>query len=407
MRKTRILFTVRHGAFYPVIAGLTLAACSYYDSSLLAPVGAESGADAAEGGPQDASEDPDGASGDAVGDVPSDQSDAGCSRALPPDPPSVVDAGGDISFVVASSSIDFGDKPGGNPLEIGYDLDMRCTCQGEANGCLRESWATEEACDGPGGRDNMTGKFLASLGGLFSGLGSESWSQGTTEGLWSLLVKVSGYNGLPDDDRVKLDWYIPAEFFYFQDGGKDPPKWDGTDAWPIRTTSLVVPGDGVSWDLDKPVYFDDRAYVRDGVLVASVSTAKIHINADYVLEFTGGLLTAKVVNKDGAWVLEDGLVAGRWPLQNILSQISRTQDPVFNLPICTNSPVYPQVKKMICSFADICSGVGTPTTPCNAVSAGLRFSTAPARLGPIVETGPPSVYCAPEVDPAQDSCGAP
>ncbi len=404
MPKARILFTVRQAAPLRVVVGLILGACSYYDSSLLAPAGTDSGADAASDGPSDAGTDPDAAPGDAAGDGPSNDVDAGCTHALPPDPPSVVDAGGDISFVVASSSIDFGDKQGGNPLAIGYDLDMRCTCQGEGNGCLRESWASEEACDGPGGRDNMTGKFLTALGGLFSDLGSESWSQGTTEGLWSLLLKVSGYNGLPDDDRVRLDWYIPAEFFYFQDGGKDPPKWDGTDAWPIRTTCLVPPSDGGAWDLDKPQYFDDRAYVRDGVLVGSVSTARIHINADYVLEFSGGLLTAKVVNKNGAWVLEDGLVAGRWPLQNILSQISRTRDPVFDLPICTDSPVYPQIKKQICSFADVCSGVGTPTTPCDAVSAGLRFSTAPAKLGPIVETGPPNVYCAPEVDPAQDCC---
>ncbi|MFW5741603.1 MAG: hypothetical protein ACOC1F_14730 [Myxococcota bacterium] len=148
-----------HRPYHPARARLLL-----HDARLLEPTGAagqdnpsDAGMDAPEADvPHEASEEAGDASEEASPDAPQD---AGCTHALPPDPPGVNDAGGDISFIVAGLSIDFGDLPGSDPQEIGYDLDMRCTCP-ESNGCLRESWATYDACDGPGGRDNMTGKFL-------------------------------------------------------------------------------------------------------------------------------------------------------------------------------------------------------------------------------------------------------
>jgi hypothetical protein len=388
-----------------VVAWLLVAGCSYYDSSLLDPKGA-AGGDGGFDGATDASDASDASDeqSDAASDAPVDQqSDGGCVHALPPDPPGTVDGGGSLSFVVAASSIDFGDQDGSSPQEIGYDLDMRCTCP-EANGCMREAWAKEDGCDGLGGRDNMTGKFMAEVSVLYGGLGSKAWSEGLTKGDWSLLLRVRDYNGEANDDRVRVDWYIPAEFYRFQDGGKEPPKWDGTDEWPVRTGSLETPANGEPWDLDKTKYFDDRAYVTGGVLVGSVAAATIQVNEDYVLSITGGFLTAEVVEENGAWVLNNGIVAGRWPVQGILGQLSRIKDPVFQLPICTDNLVYDQIKSQICGFVDIFSGVGTPTTPCDAVSVGMRFETTPAQLGQLVEGTAPNTYCDPLVDPAFDSC---
>ena len=389
-----------------MVAWLLVAGCSYYDSSLLDPKGAAGGDGGFDGSTDVDASDANDEKPDAASDAPDDQqppSDGGCTHALPPDPPNVADAGGSISFVVAASSIDFGDQQTSNPLDIGFDLDMRCTCP-EANGCLRESWATVDGCDGPGGRDNMAGKFMSELAALFDNLGSKAWTEGLLRGSWSLLLRLRDYNGEADDDRVRLDWYIPAEYFTFQDGGTDPPKWDGTDEWPVRTGSLEVPANGEPWDLDKTLYHDDRAYVRDGVVVGSVSAATIQVNEEYQVSITGGFLTANVVQDNGVWVLKNGIVAGRWPVQGILSQVSRIKDPVFNLPICTDNPVYPQIKNQICSFVDIYSGVGTPTTPCDAVSVGMRFETVAAKLGALVLSGEPKVYCDPAVDPSFDSC---
>lgn len=398
----------------PVVLCL-LAGCSYYDSSLLEPAGGAGKGGSAGTGP-DASGDA-GDAGDAGGtgggagqDGGSDATDdgatppdGGCVSAQPPDPPAVADAGGEISFVVATSMIDFGDLPGSDPETIGFDLDMRCTCP-EANGCMREAWATADACDGPGGRDNMTGRFMKEVSTLFAGLGSEAWTEGMQQGTWSLLLRVRDYNGLPDDDRVRLDWYIPAEFYRLQDGGTEPPKWDGSDAWPIRKNSLETPPAGEPWDIDKTVYYDDRAYVTDGVLVASVSEATIEVTVDYHLTIVGAFMVADVVQEDGRWMLKNGTVAGRWPVENILGQISRIKDPIFDLYMCTDNLAYPQIKQEVCSIIDIYSGVGSPTTPCDAVSAGMRFDTMPAQLGGLVEPGEQTTYCDPAVDPAYDSC---
>ena len=380
-------------------------ACSYYDASLLD--GAGTGGTSGTG--TDAAADSNDSDGgldalEASPDSPDDSSaDAGCVNALPPEPPTVADSGGAISFVVAASMVDFGDLEGSEPTSTGYDLDMRCTCP-EANGCLREAWASEDACDGPGGRDNMTGKFLKDLGSLFTGMGSSAWNDRVVQGDWSLLLRVSGYNGLPNDDRVRLDWYIPTPFYALQDGGAVPPAWDGNDTWPISKSCLETPPDGETWNIDDTRFYDDRAYISDGVLVASVGEASIEITKDYILAIVGAFMTAQVVQEEERWVLKNAILAGRWPVQNILSQISHIKDPLFDMYICTDNPAYSQFKANVCSFVDIYSGVGTPTTPCDSVSAGMRFETKSAQLGVLVDAEEQKVFCDPSVDPANDSC---
>lgn len=382
-------------------AAVMIAGCSYYDASLLDPMGtADSGKDVS----LDAGED----AGDAGADGGEDAADAGdttpadaaCVHALPPDPPGVIDAGGDVDFVVAISTIDFGDGDGSEPREIGYDLDMRCTCP-EANGCFREAWAHVDACDGPGGRDNMGGVFLAQAAALFPGLGSEAWGQDLSAGRWSVVLRVRNYNGEADDDRVRLDWYIPAPFEHVT---ADPPKWDGTDVWPIFAWSLVTPAAGVPWNIDDTQYFDDRAYVSDGMLVGSVSQATVQIMDDYAVRMTGGIFTANIAQHGGSWKLENGLMAGRWPTSSILAGVSSFEDPIFGLPICMDNPAYEGIKSQVCGFVDVFDGVSSPTTPCDSVSVGMRFETVPATLGPVIESGPPGGNCDDSVDPIHDSC---
>ena len=323
-----------------------------------------------------------------------------CGHARPPDPPTVSGAGGDIDFVVAVSAINFGDATG-SPKQIGYDLDFRCTCQGEANGCIRQSWATADACDGPEGRDNSTGAFISKMTTLFGGFGSESWSEAALAGEWSLLLQVSGYNGQPDDDQVRLDWFVPDQYWEDKPDKTFVPSWDGTDTWPIRASCLVDQGGG-SLSLNAPKYFDDHAYVSGGIIVGSMTESAFQVSADYAIQFNGAFITAKVVEGPMGWALQEGLLAARWKLDNILGQISRIS--LLGMPVCTDHLAYLSLKKQICDYADMYSGVGSPTTPCDSISTGMVFQTVPARFGEIfVDALTPGV-CDPAVDPANDTC---
>jgi hypothetical protein len=387
-------------------------ACSYYDASLLGPKGGvDAGQDVSvEVGPEGSVEvgpeveEPDTQVPD-VQDEESgqDASESGtCGSARPPEPPANSAGGGGIAFVVAVKQIDFGDAAG-DPKDIGYDLDARCTCQGQGNACLREAWASADACDGPQGRDNAAGALLSKLSPLLTDFGSEDWSQAATEGDWSILLRVRGYNGTPDDDQVRLDWFVPHA--YWVDKGDDSiqPAWDGNDVWPIRESSVLDPDAGAQ-SLEEPRFYDPHAYVTAGMLVASFPESAFQVSDKYLLDFVGSFITARVVETSGGWELQEGLLASRWKTASILGQLGRVV--ILGLAVCMDHPAYEGLKGQICSYADIYSGVGTPTTPCDSISAGMTFEAKPAKLGPVLPQASEPATCLPAVNPAGDTCGS-
>jgi hypothetical protein len=242
--------------------------------------------------------------------------------------------------------------------------------------------------------------MLTKLGPYFKDFGSAAWSKALFDGEWSILLRIRGYNGQPNDSKVQLDWYVPDNFDEDKESGA-VPAWDGTDVWPIRSTSLVEQ-DGGKADIEKPRYFDDNAYVTNGVLVGSFTSSSFQVSADYVIEFNGTFITGDIVQGPIGWTLESGLMASRWKLQSLLAQVGRIS--LLNLPVCTNHPAYSALKAEFCSQADIFSGLGTPTTTCDSLSAGMIFETRPALLGGISYDSFSTSQCDPSVDPANDSC---
>src|SRR5262249_9029768 len=151
------------------------------------------------------------------------------------------------------------DYDGGTPNYqlIGYDLDSKCTCvDGAVNSCLTPSWATAGVCDGPGGRDNATGALIYDIRkNYFSTFGTDKWNQDIAQGNWSVLLRVRGYNGTPNDDQIDLIWYTPDKL---KNSTGAPPNWDGNDAWPIQTQCLAPqPGDGGTQPDGGPQYAYD------------------------------------------------------------------------------------------------------------------------------------------------------
>jgi hypothetical protein len=60
---------------------------------------------------------------------------------------------------------------------------------------------------------------------------------------------------LPNDDKVRVEWY-PS-------GGTNAPMWDGNDTWPIVPSCVT--------DAGVPLYADNDAYVTNGNLVFAMS----------------------------------------------------------------------------------------------------------------------------------------
>lgn len=347
----------------------------------------------------------------------------GCPHATVPPPPSVTGSGGDIEIIVAVRAFDLGElETDAGSAPVGFDLDRTCTCQGEGPNCtpLADAGADASAhCDAPEGRDNAAARIFKLLTSAFGedGFGSAFYSAKTEEGAWSVLLRVRGYNGEPDDDRVQFDWYVATNFS--AGGNVGAPQWDGEDAWPILSSALNRSESDAGTALDSGVYnpedtrfTDPNAYVTGGVLVAALPEAEITlsggVNTISIL-VSGGTLSATIepAAVSGGYLLRDAIFGGRWKTSEVFRSLStyRSND---GKAYCKTDPFYPAAKSTLCGSADILDRPGSPTLYCDSISIGIRFQTFPARIGAILDPAPPSPGCMPAAfSPENDACKPP
>lgn len=373
-----------------------------------------------------------GAPVDAGADV--DAAPTGCQSITYPDPPAGTDNPSDaIEFTGAVRSIDLGEG-GDKSNPVGINLDKFCTCIDEGPSCKDPPFAADEDhCDDKGGVDNAASRLFSALSLALSGdkFGSAFYSNKAEEGFWTLLIRVTGYNGELDDPRVTVAIYGPAGLqgssmsgMGNTDGGggagpSDPcetdpdagplvetiPCWNGHDVWRVADTSV----DATTPSIDKPLYFDPNAYVSKGFLVASVSETTLSLGgkASYLgIKLTAGTIVGAVQapQADGlGFRLVNGTLAARWTTKDIFQTLSTFSTEGKGL--CTNNDIYPLFKGRVCGFVDISSKLGGATLECDAISFGMRFNTFPVKLGDIAPVLKPMPTCPPEFDPANDTCG--
>ncbi len=354
----------------------------------------------------------------------------GCAGARWPAPPGADDPStDDVDFVVAVRTLDFGEvdiEPSGPA--VGYDLDAVCTCVDEApNSCIVPSYAAANHCDGPGGRDNAAAQLIDYASVLYPGVSSASLTSDLELGEWSVLVRVQGYNGTPNDTNVVASVF-PSPGFQRDDCNPSAPAWDGDDRWPVSAFAIEGADGGAGGTsaggsggaggndcsdtmfdpaLDTPRYTDANAYVSDGVLVASLPKAGLLLSTDPVearINLVAGFLSARIAPSAEGWTLADGLLVGRWPSADMLGTLTAVISD--GAPLCTDSPLYKALKTAACNYVDIEASLGGPTSPCDALSFGLSFHADPARLGIVFSPTSSPLACPDETDPAGDSCDA-
>jgi hypothetical protein len=343
---------------------------------------------------------------------------SGCDNAKWPVRPEAGDPGDDVEDVVlAWRSVDFGEEDLSSGPTVGYDLDDACSCDGDEGSCLAPDFVTADTCDGPRGRDNSAARLFAIIRSVAPDTNSEQTSEYIEAGDWSLLVRLRGYNGQPNDEQVEVSLYPSTGL---DDDPCEPtgrtPNWDGNDRWPVPDIALeggaggsggMAPDcSGASELLDSPRWRDDAGYVRDGVLVGALPDAGLTIldgDGPLSIVLTQGFLSGRLSREEGRWKLSGGLLVGRWSLAEALGIAGRFR--VDGEALCTDHPVYELMKNAVCSVADITAGVSGPTAECDALSFAVGFEAEHAQLGTVFDAPPADPYpCPPETDPRTDSC---
>jgi hypothetical protein len=278
----------------------------------------------------------------------------GCMPFKPPPPPNPDDVppddGTNLTITGVLRTIDLGDSPP-NPtlpprrfLEIGWDLDGKCTTERNAD-LLRDSsqekrnqvtecrlpdWANPTV-DGANGIDNSLGAIVQGVRNTVSGFTSENYTAQLEAGGVTVIVRLAGWNGQANDDKVTVDNIVAAPFDSYGPEGKTP-KWDGTDEWPIASDSLV------NGNPDRPKSRDTNAYVTNYQLVANLSESALrldiglsqlgNVKLTMVLSAAVAVCTLVPTSELGAgWVTKNCILGGRWEADDLLKQLSQFPDP--------------------------------------------------------------------------------
>ncbi len=317
-----------------------------------------------------------------------------CEHTSYPEPPKDHDLGGEQEFVVAMNSIGLGETL---ETRVGVDLDRQCTCLGEGPSCVAPPNAGDNECDFDGGVDSNFSRLMTLLAAFSSGtISSSAYSQGALDGRWSVLLRVRGYNGAVDDDQVEVAVFTTPGF-----PPDEVPLWDGTDEWPIASTSV-----GASGSTEEPKFVSLSGYVRDGILVAPLPSLPLIFNTGFSylpFDITGGFIMGTIVEQAGETALTNGLIAGRFTMESMFQSLSEFRNGA-GMPICRGDSYYDSVKILVCNLRDISSEVPGPGASCDSISMGVGFTAQPAKLGAVGDNLAPSPGCPAETTPATDSC---
>jgi cysteine-rich repeat protein len=308
--------------------------------------------------------------------------------------------------------------------QYGFDLDGTCTnavtCRSEQDQLSCRGATARIPFDGELCRDNSFGSLHA-IAAAIPEIGERFGMQQATvncslwRGDFSIVMRVSGYNGKPSDSQVRLDLYastgletLPPWACPLEDYDTIYPHWRQSTPWRIDSATLreeiATPG-----QLPDSTVHDGNAYVRDGYLVATFSD-------DVVLRFMGNLASYRgfaftlhrsiwtgrlTRSQDSTWQISDGLIGGRIRKSDYVRAI-REQG------LC-EGPLYSDLLGYIEESVDIVADAdgSNREQSCDAISFAIGFDAAAMTPG-AAATVPPLVECCPSERPLAEcdaDCG--
>lgn len=259
-----------------------------------------------------------------------------------------------------------------SPFDLAYDLDGLCSAEPErAAECTAPSGADFET-DGPDGTDNVVGRVVIPSIVVFHGPVDMPLRQQQALGLGTILLRVRGWNGEDNDDRVSVA-FAGGAFGTppLMDGSAPPlpapgtlpppPAWDGRDFFWARDADFAG-------DPEMPRYIDDAAYVVDRLLVArppdGASFVLESTDASLEIALSGALFTATI--DAGATGLSNAILAGRWRGTDLVGTMA-------SYGICDGTMENDRILLLLEMNADLLAAPGMGGD-CTALSTGIGFT---------------------------------
>jgi hypothetical protein len=323
--------------------------------------------------------------------------------------------GGGPPVLVALKVLDFGvDQDGGAGSIPGFNLDKVCSVDLASSTCetkVLESTFERHAQDKSAtGIDNAGYSLIKYISGFSSLITAESINGGIAAGKYGAVVRITDWNGQPDDDDLQVEVF-PAIGLLPRadpDGG-----FNANDQWILDSRFEVAP------NVIASSVKSDRAWVSGGTLVARLSEIYFPILIDqdpkpFDLHLHDVIIQGTLVTANGATVLTAGTVAGRWKTDEFLGQVrtifvkdgNGLHNTVLCEPVAIAQLLYGGVKKEVCDARDIRSDSDdTHNLPCDAFSAAMRIdSYSVTNLGAFDASAPIAPRCQDAAIPVGDDC---
>lgn len=286
-------------------------------------------------------------------------------------------------------------------LSIGFDMDGVCT---NSESCTSDGAIIDEpAClnetitpyDGSNCRDNELGKLSqvaaqASELGETWGFSERDWNCELHRGGFSVIIKISKYNGKRNDRSVQFDMYTSVGLQTLpgwncrdsMDKPLDPewytyPSWLPSLHWVIAQQSISSLSSGSGQELPSSKTADHAGFVRDGYFFASIPDGRdFWLNGErtptpgfrYIMH-RGVMVGQLVHNPDDTWTVQNGTLAFVILPDEYLQGF---QEIGFCENLCDGLDVLVEYNKTrtdtLYSTTEI-----LPDVPCDALSMGLDF----------------------------------
>lgn len=308
-------------------------------------------------------------------------------HALPPGAPAPTPADGAGPTTFAIRKIFMGDtKPDGTPdlangwKNYGYDVDGDISTAASTNLCKPRNNAAPKNVypDGLDGIDNSYGRNILPIMLGIAADTPQKTNEAIVNGQWTGLFHVDKLGAGDTYNPLVVKYYIGADL-------GAPPKFDGTDTWPVNPSSLTNPADVTS---AKATFAG--AYLTGNTLVtAPLGEIRLEMLQD---GFTMPLVLHHAV---ATFVLDASHEHGS---QGVLSGVLDTDETVellkkiagqFDPSLCSG-PTIDSITAQIEQASDILAdGTQDPTKTCDGISIGLGIELEVVQLGAVGPDEPP------------------
>lgn len=296
----------------------------------------------------------------------------GCDRAAidAAIPSPSLGTGGDVDIVVAVSSITLGATGNKVDPDFGYDLDGVCapSCVSKGDGGVKDENL---------GRDDAMAEMLSQLQAQLNQDAAQYANDAFRTGDLGILARIQNYNGQANDDDVLFSLYRSPG----TESGGAPSFANPAEKWKIDTTDLKS---GAAGD-DYTSNTSGHGFVRNGqLIVPGLASQKIPFNgdSDILLQQVSFVADLALDESIGRWKINNAIGVGRWATEDALQTIAHVQDPQNPKKRLCQNPLFLTIgRNLVCASADLNLKDDRGTAACNALSAAVKFETAPAALG--------------------------